>query len=388
MDYYTNFDNYLYAVIDSLKKLLYVRHPDIFDRIDFDNDAIFLEPLLYMYINQNDDVWLDSIIYGHEKQKKEQIAVFTNATGTVYLPAVGYFHTGIADAELLLETKAEGLFFSRNGEPVNAVFEALLILDNGMEVVRCQHPLLRRLFAVLVADDSEVLFADVYKEHVAHMNRGLVLLEKSNPDHYSNLLKNLKKIILFTGKEPNSFAGINAHCMIFLNVNTWDNELFFVDHVTHEGAHVTFNTITYDTKNELFQALPDSLFADVSGNQGEHGTVYLRFHGLYTYLELTRCFAKLIHDETLSPEIRHEARGRFLFHTHKFKLAIQPFEQPGLLKPEGERWMHVFRERYETLVADFNALKNGYDLTYQQYDFHTRIFELQNPLDKIKEQQS
>ena len=67
--FYNDFDNCQGKVIDSLKMLLYQRHEDIFERLDFDDDEIFLEPLLYSYIMQQDDTWLDSIIYGYEKNR-------------------------------------------------------------------------------------------------------------------------------------------------------------------------------------------------------------------------------------------------------------------------------------------------------------------------------
>ena len=73
---------------------------NIFELLDFDNDAVFLEPLLFTYLNRNIDpnntsITLDQIIYGYidKKKRPKKIKAYTDKNGILYLPKIGYFKT-------------------------------------------------------------------------------------------------------------------------------------------------------------------------------------------------------------------------------------------------------------------------------------------------------
>lgn len=40
-------------LVENIKLLLFKYDPDIFDRIDFDNDSIYQEPLLFAFFNSD-----------------------------------------------------------------------------------------------------------------------------------------------------------------------------------------------------------------------------------------------------------------------------------------------------------------------------------------------
>jgi len=381
MDYPDDFDACLANMIDSIKQLLFSRHNDIFERLDFDNDSIYLEPLLYTYVNQKDSKWLDCIIYGYEKEKKQSIEVFSNDRGIIYVPQIGYFKTNHPSKTIILETKNNKIILKLEGEKIDYDFEPILFLFNGMELVKSQHPLLEEVFTCQIQRDSYIYIEDVYKTHVDSLNKGLAIIEACNPNHYKLLLKNLKKIMLFSAQKPNSFAVLKAHNMIFLNVNKWNTEMFFADHVSHEGAHITFFTFTYESKYQLFKCDPHTLFSEVTGNAWEHSTIYLRFHGLFTYYEITKGLEVYINNKSNPQRNLHEAKGRQAFHLKRFKLSIDPFEESiDIFSSEGIKWFEMFKEHYFRLEHEYGEILNDFNLNEQPYDFNSEIFEKQNSL--------
>jgi hypothetical protein len=386
MNYYNDFDNCHTVVIDSIKSMLYARHHDIFERLDFFDDSIYLEPLLFTYLTQQDDKWLDSIIYGYEKNKKEEILVFTNNDGVIYIPQVGYFKTERRQhCKVVLRNTKNGLKLKHEGNDLPYTFEPLLYLSYNIELLKYQHPLLETFFhsSCEISDDFQM--KDVYQAHVDNINKALLLLEKSNAEHFELLKKVLKRVVCFTSTSPNSFATLEVHHMIFFNVNKWNNELFFVDHLSHEGAHITFYTLTYKSKSRLFKYHHNTPFSEVIEKSDDRVSLYLRFHGLFTFIEILKSLKNCFNDSTLSIETIHEVKGRFAFQLERFGFSLEPFEKKQeILTDEGKNWFNFFKEEYLKLYEEHGCLIDEYDLLMPAYDFNSETFLQKNPLKVIR----
>ena len=380
MNYYSEFQNCHLKVLDTVKQALYSRHPDIFERLDFADDTIYAEPLLFSYLNQADNKWLDCIIYGYEKEKKEKIYVFSNAEGVVYIPNLGYFLTCLPNQQLILNSSGEAMILECEGQLIEYGFEALSFTDFGIEMVKYQHPLFEPLFTEGEPADYQPVVSGLHKKHLQSINKSLQIIKDCHPALFTLLQCCLKKIMLFNARHPNSFATLSAHNMVFLNVNSWDREFFFVDHLSHEGSHVIFFTLTFESKFELFNCAfdtPVTAFKDIPLRQG---TIYLRFHGLFTFMEMTKTLNFCMnshygHDDTI-----HEIRGRFIFHMQRFKLMIDIFERLDIFKKEGWSWFEMFKKNYALLLPAFKELENRYSVRDQPYDFNYAIFAGANNL--------
>jgi len=380
MNYYQDFECRLGIVTDSIKRLLFDRHPLIFERLDFDKDEIYLEPLLYTYIGQNDDKWLDCIIYGYETIKKEAILVFTNSRGVIYLPQIGYFKTGMSDREILLRTGKHGITLHYEEKVLAYNFEPLLYLHYGFQLIKHQHPLLISVFPVEQTEFKEIEVENVYRPHLDKINEAIELVNQCNNEHFTLLKKGHMQVMLYQATKPNCFAAMTAHNLIFLNVRNWNTEMFFVDHICHEGAHITFNTLTYESKYGLFKVPPNTNFSDVCGNPQQHSTLYLRFHGLFTYLEITKALELCVESKDLPRASIWEAKGRLVFHIYKFKLAIACFEGLDIFSQQGLIWYEYFINRADQLEKRHVEMKKIFNFEEQTYDFNSEIFKKENPI--------
>lgn len=380
MKYHKSFDRHLTILIDSIKALLYHRQSDVFERIDFDNDSIYLEPLLYTYLNQANDKWMSGLLYGYSNDKSIKADVCSNRAGIIYIPQVGYFKTSLPNTWFSIGQANHQYQLDVEGTPVDYSFEPLCILDFGIELQKHQHPLIEDF---LLSTHSPVMnFApeNFCEAHIPYLNNALQLLAVSNPKHFALLVKTLKRIALFTETALNSFAALEIHNMIFLNANSWDMEMFYVDHLSHEGAHITFNTLTYESKFSLFKQHYNTAFSQITGDSADHGSLYLSFHGLFTFVEILESLKSCMLNEALSPEVIHEAKGRFAFQLQRFKNSLNTFLELDIVEGEGQQWLDFFLRKYRIIDNEYGHLPKEYTLLMPSYDFNAPAFERNNPL--------
>lgn len=379
MNFYNDFDNCQGSVIDSLKLLLYKRHENIFDRIDFEDDTIYQEPLLYAYITQQDDTWLDAVIYGFERNPKDRIFVVSNKNGIIYIPKVGYFHTEKIAEKLYLE-KDNSTFSIKDEKNVEVFFryEPLYFLDEGIELIKTQHPLFENLFKNISDIVVDVNIDKTYSKHISHFNTALKIIKENNYDYFSLIKKAVKKVMIYEG-EPYSFAAIQAHNMVFLNAHDENDEVFFLDHILHEGAHVIFNTLTYDSKIELFTVPFKTNLSAITKDESDHGELYGRFHGMFTQSNINYCMEICVNQNIFSGKQHRELLGRFSSNMSRFKSGVDKFNIPELYKEEGKKWYGFFSMRYNELYDRNEKLINTFDISNQPYVFSYEIFDKTNP---------
>lgn len=379
MNFYNDFDNCQGSVIDSLKLLLYKRNEGIFERIDFEDDSIYQEPLLYSYVTQQDDIWLDSIIYGYEKKPKEKIIVFSNKKGIVYIPNVGYFYTDRIAQKLFLE-KMDGIFLIKDQQNLEVPYryEALFFLDENIELVKTQHPLFESLFRNNLDIIVDVDIDETHSKHINHINIALQIIKEYNPDYFGLIKKAIKKVMIYEG-EPYSFAAIQAHNMIFLNAHDENDEVFFLDHILHEGAHVIFNALTYNSKIELFTVPFKTNLSEITKEKGDHGELYGRFHGMFTQANINLCLETCISKNVFIGKKNKELLGRFSSNMKRFKAGVNKFNIPTLYKEEGKKWYNFFSLRYNDIYIRNEKLIDSFDVSNQPYVFSYEIFNETNP---------
>jgi hypothetical protein len=376
--FYDDFDACLDKTIDSLKLLLYRRHNDIFERLDFDNQEIYQDPLLFAYVTQKDNKWLDCLIYGYEKTAKEKIAVFTNKEGIIYISKIGYFKTNVLESELtLVNIEDKFTLIDSDNNKINYDFEPIFYLKEQIELVKTIHPLQECMFVNNEGKIVNVETNNLFTKHIDHFNNALDIIKKYYSDYFKLLKKNVKKVMMYCG-EPYSFASIQCHNMIFLNVNNEDDEIFFLDHILHEGSHVVFNTLTYDTKLDLFTIPFKSPISDFTKNPQDHGEVYGRFHGMFTQSNINICFENCIKNNVFNERQLHELLGRFSSNMKRFNASVEKFNLPHLYKSEGLKWYTFFSSRCDELTERNRKTIYSLDVSNQPYVFSYKVFNKTN----------
>ena len=85
-------------ITNTIKLLIYKENPTLVEKVDFEDDNIFLEPLLFAYFNSKKDnlfapEMLTEIMQGYFVEREPlQLEHSYNKEGIAYVPNLGYFN--------------------------------------------------------------------------------------------------------------------------------------------------------------------------------------------------------------------------------------------------------------------------------------------------------
>ena len=368
------YKEYVDNVIYSIKNILYKKDPLIFDKIDFYNDDIFLEPLLFSAIINNDNENIERSLMSYKSNSLIKI----KGKNSIYIPNIGYI-------KLINEIPIDSYFFIKKTNNILSVtdtyenciqykIEPIIYILNDIEFLKENDKLLENLF---INKEEEVTHVDFIENKFFEnkFKKALKDLEKHSPLFYNQLMLSLKKVIFFKG-DSYCFSTIKVHITIFFYVNdNIINELFFIEHLLHEGGHIIFNNITFDSKNELFIFDYKTLFKDIEGFEKEHGDLYSRFHGIFTHYLISSNFHNFLKKDVYKGDCDRikELEGRFCFDMNKYKISLELFSK-DILSEKGYELYNIFLAKYHEIINSNSNLINKYNLDNQTYMFSFEKF--------------
>ena len=137
-------------VADSMKMLIYKQNPDLFNKIDFENDTAFTKPQLFANFNSNLEIrpTLDQILlsYFKELDESETFEVVTDNSGIIYIPEYGYLITNNKKERLTCSYDGN-LKLHINSEVVNYKLEPIQkVGDTSVSLYTHSSPLLDPFF--------------------------------------------------------------------------------------------------------------------------------------------------------------------------------------------------------------------------------------------------
>jgi hypothetical protein len=385
MDFFTNYKEYHLKVVDILKTALYKKDSNIFSRIDFYDDELYKEPLLFSAVNSsNFYLWIDSIALGLSKEK----SIFNNVkirlnNGTLYIPSIGIFDfKNINNSIIEVCFMNNEYVFKLNGTILEYDFKEIKKTKEGIEFLEFNHPLLKELFINEKGEtvDVKITSEECYKEkYIVNFNKALLKIESTYKQYYDLIKEYIKKVVFYKG-EPNSFATIQAHGIAFFNVSHGNSEIFFLDNILHQCAHVFFNTLTFN-KSELFKIPHNSDLSLFTENENDKGfQLYDRFHGLFTQTNINICFDRCLEQKIYSGETYIEFVAKFTSNMTRFTLAIEKFDKIEKYSDDGLKWFHFFKSAFRIVNYKNQLLLERYEVSNQPYIFDYELFKETNKL--------
>lgn len=384
MDFFTNYEKHHLKVVDTLKSALYQKDNSIFDKLDFYDDEIYKEPLLFLCINNPDyNLWINSLIAGLTKPNTINDIQIPVHNKTIYIPNVGYF-TFEDDNLKLVNCKLENnqFIFTSKSKKLNYIYKKIKKTDEGIEFLEFNHPLLKNMFVNEQGKIVDVIISskEAYKEeYILNFSKALVKIKKTYPEYFNLIKKYIKKVVFYSG-QPNSFASIQAHNTAFFNISHGNSEIFFLDNILHQCAHVFFNTLTLD-KSELFKLPYNSDLSIFTENIDDKGfSLYDRFHGLFTQTNINLCFDKCLEENLYSGDSYLEFIAKFTSNMSRFDIAIKKFNQKTKYKKAGLEWFTLFSNTFDYINDRNKDELLKYKVSNQPYIFDFELFKKTNNL--------
>lgn len=368
---------------DSMKILLYEEDNAIFDKLDFDNDDIFLEPLLFNYFNTNNEKRKYSIeqILCSYFPKDDEISLYFNETGKSYIPNIGYTKFDRKNGYIKASI--------RNTE----VTPILKIPNSNLHLYR--HNILPYLDFYNIDNDRGEIVENVKVEvqntaikHKKHVFKACEILDNHLPDLFDEINLTNKGIMTFNNPKVFCFVTMQAHGDIFLSCIPENDEVFFVEELIHQCSHNTFNLLLYD-KESLFKV---DIEKEILGNHinrvNEKRTIYSAIHGLYTVAKRYEAFYFLYHMNIFEGQQKHEFLGRIADLRKRFRTGLELLPFSSIFTDKGMHLYETIDKNCFEYTLKLSHLDNIFDLSNQPQEFSYALFEELNPFVKFEKELS
>jgi len=379
-------------LIHNIKLILFKDDSEFFEYFDFHSEQLYLEPFLFSYLttgsinhNINDLLWY----YAINSKKVNLIKVCTDSYGYFYLPKIGYFISKkpkIAVSILFNDSCAIEKLSS------HLEFENIRVLNDEFELITRHLEVLDNYFYDENDEDVYVNIEDITQYHLKSLENAIRLIQVTVPKFYNLLKTHVRTMVIFSDStlKRNSFASQSIHGCVFFNAFDKNyNEVFFIEDLAHQGAHVVFNAYLSSSPS-IFRVNKEQLIymKDVPDEYNEPRPLFIVLHAMYTYNcifdSLSECLKQNIFKSEPSKE--HEVLGRLAYTAAKFNtdyyllLDKDDKGQNKLLTIEGEQLLNSFFQTYKKVLNCYSQQIKASNLSEQPYNFSYQIFLKHNPL--------
>ena len=261
-------------LIETIQLLIYKESPSLLEKIDFEDDNIFLEPLLFAYFNSKKDnlftkEMLTEIMQGYFVENEPLLLKESfNKEGIAYVPNVGYF------------------------EKSGSKIDEILMVDN-FEIMKSCHPLLEKYFCEFYKGhivNTNPIHSSVWEENHKELEQAILIIKEYLPEFYKELVFVNKRIYLHDNPKILNFTSIETIGMLYFYVLDKNNLIYFIEEIIHQASHNYLYYVMFN-KDEFFKI--DSLttiMRDLTKQDWDYRNAYGAYHGLFTCLLYTsRC---------------------------------------------------------------------------------------------------
>ncbi|WP_017495790.1 hypothetical protein [Flavobacterium sp. WG21] len=356
-------------IINTIKILIYKEDPLLLEKIDFDDDNVFLEPLLFAYFNlpktKHNNLVLEEIMQGYFISSKEVFLNYSyNDDGIAYLPKIGYY----------IKNK-------------NGLFDSIDLIENtNIEILKYKVKFLGHIYKDFdnkQVESNKIEIENAYKKNILFLHKAFKLIKENVFEQFELIESNCKKCVIFKSnpKNTNSFAAISAHGVAFFNAYQDDyDEVFFVDDIAHQTGHIILSALFYNRK-DFFKIDEEQNIGKILLNKDSR-TIYVLIHAFYTYYTTFLCLDACLEANSFNAKQKNEAIGRIGFYLNKCKKDIQNFDKiidyfgsiENILTLSGIKIYEGIKEKYfevlykwEPITSEFKYINQPYNFTYSKF---------------------
>lgn len=390
-------------LIHNIKLVLYNKSPNIFEELDFDNNLIYTDPIVFAGINSILKPNIDDLLWGYKPHisTDNMLKIATDENGICYISNVGYFYTNFKSSSLNLSfSNNEFVLKNKNLELVHFNYKTCFLIHDRFEVLLHPYELLKEHFYDGDEKIVDVEITEVTKDHLPYLSKAFDIIEECSPDFYELLEICVRKLVIFKSNtydlegaeivERNSFATLSVHGCAFFNAFQDNyNEVYFIEDVAHQCGHVIFNTYLASEPN-LFLIDPETNIAAIEEvkEYNETRSLFVVVHAMYTYDCIFTCFNDCLVNNVFKndKDKEHELIGRLVFNLNKFVNdfnLLSQLDNSGTnlyFNDAGMQLLRGFLTTYKRVLEKSSKIIKDIDLSNQPYNFSYKIFLQHNPI--------
>jgi hypothetical protein len=352
-----------------IKLLLYKYDDSIFDKIDFNDDGIYYNPLLFAFFSYNKEETnsnqiLQTLLFSSFTKKPN--LNLTSKEKVIYLPNIGWLKKGNDELESI------NLEFSM----VNDIENLQIINNTNIELLKYPIDLLDQCYG-----DNTIEISEITEFQTKNITKAYDIIKSSIPKYFNLINQFCPKNVIYKAdtNKVNSFAHISVLGIAFFNAfqESYD-EVFFIEDIAHQTGHVLLYTILCDKKQFFLIDDENTFIQDYSNgfkNDSDKRTVEIWLHALFTgYLIFTYLDAS-IEAKVFNKHQEYEAHGRLLFYIYKIHRDLSLFCNP---KQEDKLFNLIDSDRFfeidlsNTILTNdgmflFNGIQNKWNEMFSKY---------------------
>lgn len=373
-------------IADSSRILVHRENNTLFEKLDYEDDSIFLEPSLFSYFIDREiqkDMTLDQILYGHvdKDQREDRIQVKSDSQGLIYLPNICYLATNEARKTLELLNKDGNLSLEISGKNIDFKRKPFTYL-NGSEIKVCYHE--PAMLTGYIGETFRNPMFETFNEFYGRLDKSFNMLAKISPLLHSLIKKTHREMYLFNGVNRESLAALSFFGAVLINTDNQDhNEVFFLEDLAHQCGHVIFYTLSLQARDYL-KPEPRSPLKKFTRVDWESRDIYGTFHGLFTYTTIIDTLIRCIDLKQFKDDKLLEIYARLGFYMDKFHKDLSNLNNNEILTSKGFQFYDQFKSGYDRVYANYKDLLRKLYFTNQKYIFDFKIFQDDNNMSEIK----
>ncbi|WP_330442384.1 hypothetical protein [Flavobacterium sp. C4GT6] len=349
-------------IINTVKLLIYKENPSLLEKVDFEDDNIFLEPLLFAYFNSKKDnlfaaEMLTEILQGYFVEKEAlQVQNSLGKDGIAYIPNMGYFNSQ------------------------NEKVEEILKID-AFEIVKTCHPVMKKYFVEYYKGhilDSTPPHNPTWQNYYKELEEAICIIKENLPSFYSELVSSNNKIYLHDNPKIINFTTIETLGMLYLYVIGDNNLIYFIEELIHQGSHNFLCYVTHNRKDYFKIDVDNTVMRSLTGQEWDYRTVYGSFHGLFTVTQRVECFDILLSKDVFSGREKHELLGRLADQFLRFRTGLELIDLEGVFTDKGIKYYKSLDEKCMKILQKYDSLRDEFDLSHRDLDFRYNDFCMTN----------
>lgn len=361
-------------IVDVIRLLICKENASLLEKVDFEDDNLFLEPLLYSYFNSKKEntypnELLEEILHGYFiKQEVLKVTHSFNKNGIAYIPQLGYFKKG--------ETRP---------------FEPILKIDE-FEIIKEIHPTQERYFRAFykghIVNDNP-LYNSVWQENHKELEKAILTIKESLPDFYQELVFANRKIYLHNNPKILNFTTVETLGMLYFYVIGKDNLLYFIEELIHQGSHNFLYYVVHNRKDYFKIDVDTLIMRDFTKQEWDYRNIYGAYHGLYTVAKRVECFDVLLSNNVFSGKEKHELLGRLTDQFSRFRTGLELLNFDEVFTKRGQGFYFEYDKKCLNILNKYRILPSIFDLSNRDLDFRYEDFCKLNPISEFykKEEQ-
>lgn len=358
-----------FILLEAIQLLLYKENPLLLEKIDFEDDNVFFEPLLFSYFNSKKDNLfsneiLTEIMQGYFVEKEPLVLNESyNNEGIAYVPNLGYF--------------------DKQGNKIDDILKI-----DAFEILKTNHPLLEKYFYEFYKGhivNANPNHNSVWQENYKELEQAILIIKEHLPEFYKELVFANKRIYLHDNPKILNFTSIETLGMLYFYLYGKNNLIYFIEEIIHQASHNYLYYVMFN-KEEFFKI--DSLttqMRDLTNQKWDYRNLYGAYHGLYTVTRRVECFDVLLSNNIFSGKEKHELLGRMADMFPRFQTGLELLNLDKVFTEKGKQFYLELTHKCQTILDKYDILNNEFDLSHRDLDFRYDEFCLTNSFETFME---